>query len=136
MDKEEVISELRRVAEHLNTENLSQSLFKRHGRISLDTACSKFGSWNQALESAGLDTYLRDAGPPVEFRQDRLSEDELLEEIIRLTQVLGKKPTIHEVNAKAVSVESLIQKDGAHSTKRVKLLMRNTAFQSRIAVEK
>jgi len=98
MDKEEVISELRRVSEHLNTDHLSQSQFKQYGKISLNTVKNKFGSWNQALVAAGLLT--NPSGPSPELRQQKISDEDLLQEIMKLTRELGKQPSESEMNAK------------------------------------
>jgi len=98
MDKEEVISELRRVATQLNSDCLTQNQFNQHGRIRLKTVINKFGSWNQAKESAGLMT--NPPGPGPELHQQKISDEELLQEIIRLTQELGKQPSETEMMAK------------------------------------
>jgi hypothetical protein len=97
MDKQEIIAELRRVAELLQTSHLSERQFKQHGRVSVKTARYTFGSWNQAVEAAGLSVI-----PQGGFRDQkpRRSDEEYLQEIIRLTQELGKKPTEAELNAK------------------------------------
>ena len=99
MDKEEVISELRRIATHLNTDRLTQSQFKQYGHISLNTVKRRFGSWNQALEGAGMPT--APPGPTAELHQQKISDEDLLQEIIRLTQELGKQPSETEMTAKS-----------------------------------
>lgn len=98
MEKHEFIAELRRVAEKLQTPRLSMSQFKQHGRISVTTIVNGFGTWNQALEAAGILTTL--PGPTPALMQQKISDDELLQEIIRLTQERGAKPTNSEMNAK------------------------------------
>lgn len=97
MDKQKIIAELRRVAELLQTFRLSIKQFKQHGRVSDITVIRTFGSWNQAIEAAGLS-----AIPQGGFQDQapRRSDDEYLQEIIRLTQELGKKPTIAELYSK------------------------------------
>jgi hypothetical protein len=98
LDKQEIIAELRAVAEKLQTTRLSQRQFSRHGQISASTVKRNFGTWNQAIEAAGLDAISPGVSP--EIRKQRLSDDELLQEIIRLTQELGKRPTYNEMSAK------------------------------------
>src|SRR5574341_590145 len=98
MDKQEVIAELRRVAELLQTPSLTRRQFAQHSRISETTVRNVFGSWNKAVESAGL------APNPQKFEEGRGSEqsrpdDEYLQELIRLTVELGKQPTWAELSA-------------------------------------
>ena len=95
MDKEEVISELRRVASHLSADRLSQDQFEQYGKISLTTVKKKFGSWNKALTVAGMEI----TPGTTEFHQQKISDEDLLQEIIRLTVQLGKKPSASEMNA-------------------------------------
>jgi len=54
MDKQEIIAELRRVAELLPTPHLSQRQFSQNSRISVSTIKSNFGTWGRAVETAGL----------------------------------------------------------------------------------
>lgn len=115
MDKEEVISELRRVATDLNSVRLTQNQFKQYGRVSLGAICNKFGSWNQALEAAGLPT--APPGPNAELHQQKISDEDLLQEIIRLTEELGKKPTNSEMNAKGRYSEKPYRKRWGSFTK-------------------
>ena len=109
MDKEEVISELRRVAKYLNTDRLSVSQFRKYGKISAGTVSNRFGSWNQALEAAGLVT--NPPCPPAEFRQRKISDEDLLQEIIRLTQELGKQPRGTEMDAKGRFEREAVQRE-------------------------
>jgi hypothetical protein len=98
LDKQDIIAELRRVAEKLQTSHLSYRQFKKHGRISVSTVRYTFGTWNQAIQAAGLHPI--PPGPTPELHQKRFSDDELLQEIIRLTQELGKEPPASEMRAK------------------------------------
>ena len=96
MEKEDIIAELRRVAEMLQTSHLTVKQFKQHSLIGVATVEGKFGTWNRAIEAAGLSP-IRGFLP--DSRRPPLPDDELLQEIIRLTQELGKKPTERELNA-------------------------------------
>lgn len=97
MDKEEIIAELRRVAEKLQTPHLSHTEFGRNSRISVTTIKNRFGTWNKAVEAAGLSPIPRGGFPGQ--HSPRRPDDEYLEEVIRLTRELGKRPTIAEMNA-------------------------------------
>jgi hypothetical protein len=58
----------------------------KHGR---KVFYSHFGSWRDALEEAGYESR-----PP----QEKVSKDNLVEELQRLGDELGKQPTLHEMN--------------------------------------
>ncbi len=53
-----------------------------------------FGSWNRAIEAAGLE-------PITDFvpEHKKISDEELMTEVIRLTKELGKKPSDREMQA-------------------------------------
>lgn len=93
MDKDEIIAELRRVAELLQTTYFTRSEFKEYGRINPSTVERKFGTWNQALEAAGLETV-------PSLANQRAPDEVYLQEIIRLTREVGRQPTIYELTAK------------------------------------
>jgi hypothetical protein len=98
LDKQQIIAELRRVAGKFPTSHLSHRLFSKHSKISVSTVTGKFGSWNQALQAAGLVTI--SPGPTSDIQQKKHTDDELLEEVIRLTTELGKQPSVAEMRAK------------------------------------
>jgi hypothetical protein len=93
MDKDEIIAELRRVAELLGTTSVTRQQFSQYGRIGVKTVEYKFGTWNQAIKAAGL-------VPTKPGVQNVLLDEELLQEIIRLTKEIGKQPTLGELSAK------------------------------------
>jgi hypothetical protein len=53
--EDEIIEEIRRVAAIEQTTKLTQRQFREHGRIGCSTVKNRFGSWNQAVQAAGLD---------------------------------------------------------------------------------
>lgn len=87
MNPEEIVAELRRVADLLGRQTFSQSEFKRHGRVSSGLVEKRFGTWNKALEAAGL--------VPID-RFKRIADSELDEEWRRVYEHLGKVPTRNE----------------------------------------
>jgi len=94
MDKrEKIIAEIRRVAEFLKTPELSQRQFRENSRVPLSNIRYAFGSWKEALKSAGLK-------PAPQTKRTTIPDDELLQEIVRLTRELGKKPTDSQMNSK------------------------------------
>ncbi|WP_336000202.1 homing endonuclease associated repeat-containing protein [Halorientalis halophila] len=60
---------------------------EEHGRYSLKTAQSRFGSWNEALRASGF-------APNME---KRISRDRLLDEIRRLAEELGHPPSTNDL---------------------------------------
>jgi hypothetical protein len=67
-----------------------------HGTIGLTTVRYHFGTWNQAIKAAGL----RPVEPGVHAKRRIISDETLLEEIIRPKRELGKRPTDSELSAK------------------------------------
>jgi len=85
MRPEDVIQELQRVAKALGKNSLARSEFGRHGgRFSTSTVEKTFGSWNGAIEAAGLLPTTRYRGLP---------DDDLLREFERVSTLLGRIPT-------------------------------------------
>lgn len=91
--KEKIIAEIRRIAQSLNTSQLSSREFNRNSKTSVRMVQYYFGSWKEAVEAAGLKTAPRKINVSI-------PDDQLLQEIIRLTQQLGKKPTDSQLSWK------------------------------------
>lgn len=87
MDRDEVIAEIKRVASLLGRDRVSVSEFRRHGKVGTDLVAARFGTWNKALEAAGL-------VPIEEFK--RIDDGDLEEEFRRVHAKLGKVPTYNE----------------------------------------
>ncbi len=92
--REQVIAEIRRVASKLDTQRLTRKDFARNSKMSTATVCNIFGSWNRAVEAAGLQ-------PIVAFVPElrEIPDEELMAEVIRLKQELGKRPSDREMGA-------------------------------------
>lgn len=92
--QQRVIAEIQRVAAMLGVERLSKRDFDKHHELAgLSTAGYQFGSWNRAVRAAGLEPYesgRSNQGP-------RIADEELLREIIRVHQQLGKVPSEREM---------------------------------------
>ena len=84
MDMQQVIGELQRVALLLGKDAVARTEFARHGSFSSSVVERTFGSWNSAIEAAGL-------MPVMRFR--RLSDDTLRDEFLRVSDLLGTPPT-------------------------------------------
>ena len=94
--KSEIIAELQRVATLLEKQTVTISEFEKHGNFSSCKVRSTFGSWNEAIIAANLNPI---APGPVKA-PPKISDEELLKEIISLTKKLGKEPSQNEMSAK------------------------------------
>jgi len=97
MDKQQVIAELRRVAELLRTSSLTTQQFSQNSQISITTVRYTFGTWKEAIEAAGLIPIAR--GENFLKRPPTVSDETYLQEIIRLTQEIGHQPTEAQLSA-------------------------------------
>jgi hypothetical protein len=95
--KDEIISEIRRIAALLGKKSLKKTDFQKHAKMSGSTVRYHFGTWNDAVKEAGLEPI-----DPVEAirKRDPIPDDILLLDLIRLHNEFGKEPTGSVVNAK------------------------------------
>src|SRR5271155_4134058 len=77
---------------------LTQRQFREKSRVSISTVRYTFGSWNEAVAAAGLEPVPLGGLP--ELKKQSLPDDVYLQEIIRLTKELSRKPTDNLMNAK------------------------------------
>jgi hypothetical protein len=93
--QQRIIAEMKRVAKKLGTNQLSQNDFDEHHELGgVTTAGMLFGSWNLAIKAAGLTPYPSGGPGP-----RRITDDELLEELIRVHKHFGKMPSERNVAA-------------------------------------
>lgn len=84
---EELLADLRRVAESLGSVSVSQKRYGKLGTYDYSTLIRRFGSWNKALVAAGLALSNR-VGIP---------DEELFENLFRLWQHYGRQPRRREL---------------------------------------
>lgn len=94
--KQEIVQEIIRIANQANSGSLTQKDFVQKSSIPLSTLRYHFGSFNKAVEAAGLDP--NEPGIPITGYQ-KLTDDELFEEIGNLWKKCGKRPTLSFLNA-------------------------------------
>jgi len=87
LQDDDLIEELQRLGDELGQTPRAPQM-NEHGRYDATTYVNHFGSWNEALESAGFEP--RNQG-------SELSEVELIDELQRLADELGSKPTFKEM---------------------------------------
>jgi hypothetical protein len=85
--EESLLNELRRVAKILNKNTLSQREFNQYGKAGHRVVTTKFGSWNTALQKAGL---------TIEHVRN-ISSEELFAEIDKVWNQLGRQPQWREM---------------------------------------
>ena len=77
---EELLADLRRVAQKVGDEIVSKRIYSEHGRYSPRTLSRRFGSWNKAIKAVGL----------VSANEINYSDTILFENIMRLWEHYGR----------------------------------------------
>lgn len=82
ISKEELIADLQRVAREVGQKKITASIYTDRGKHGVNTMLRKFGSWNDALQEAGL------------LLNNRLNipDEELFENLTNVWQHLGRQP--------------------------------------------
>ena len=94
MDKEHIISEIKRTAEENGGVPLGRSKFEKETGIKQWDWCGKYWSrWNEAIAAAGYENPNK--------MQSAYADDFLIEKLIDLIQDLGHYPTAPELRLKA-----------------------------------
>ena len=84
---DDLIADLKRVANDLNKRSVTFREYKERGNFSASTLILRFGSWLKALEKAGLQKTI-----------DRnITEEELLEDLEKTWIKLGRQPRFREI---------------------------------------
>lgn len=96
---EQLRDDLIRVANLLFKTTFSSGEYRIHGEWSTSTYFKRFGTWNKALENAGLQPYKQVSGK-------KIVTEALYNEIERIWVKLGRQPTSTDIK-KGVSIYSL-----------------------------
>lgn len=86
---EELIADLLRVAQLLNTGTVPQKKYGAVGTYDYSTVIRRFGSWNKALRLAGLSL----------SNEVDISDERLFENLLVLWQHLGRQPRRNELSS-------------------------------------
>lgn len=87
VSNEELISDIRRVAELAGTNVVSFRLYSELGSYHPSTASLRFGNWNKAVAAAGL-----------EIASERnIADERLFENLMRLWEHYGRQPRFREL---------------------------------------
>ena len=85
----ELLDDLKRVAEGLGRNKFSSREYDNVGKYTSGTIGVRFGSWNKALQKAGLDIIL--------IQNQNISDRELFENIEKIWISLGQQPTYRDI---------------------------------------
>ena len=88
ISKEELLTDLKRVAAELDCESVTKGQYRRHGNFSHSTISKYLGSWNLALEAAELSIGHRMGIPDEEFFSN----------IAVVWTALGRQPTSKDMS--------------------------------------
>jgi hypothetical protein len=83
----EAIADLKKVAENLKKQTVTQGEYSKHGRFSPRPLVRHFGSWLRALEAAGLNP----------SRSYDIPDEDLFKNIETIWRTLGRQPRYSEV---------------------------------------
>lgn len=86
---DELLSELRAVAQKLGADTVTVEQFNRHGRMNAETVRRRFGSWWRAAERAGL---------RISNLGKRYSETDYFENLLKVWTYFGRQPTYGEMD--------------------------------------
>ena len=79
---EDLLNDLKEVALKIGKNTIPQKEYRRIGKYDDTTFSRRFGSWNNALKTAGLDL----------SNENNISDIRLFENILKLWQFLGRQP--------------------------------------------
>lgn len=91
----EILADLVSVANQLGKQSLSMEEYHKTGLYDTSTVSRRFGTWNKALEKAGLDA-----------RNSFHTEQELLDNLYNVWIAKGKQPTRNDMNDHTISIVS------------------------------
>ncbi|MEI8203765.1 MAG: hypothetical protein WCH34_12165 [Bacteroidota bacterium] len=80
ISSEEMLDDLKKVAESIKANNLIMKQYDKLGKYKARKLLSRFGSWNKALDLAGM-----------KIEAKKISDDELIEDIKRVANIIGQK---------------------------------------------
>lgn len=92
--REQIIEEIKRVAQELGTSSLSQREFELNSTVPISSLRFYLGSWARASQEAGLQYAEADGNPSIPVaKEEPANEDDLLMDLLRLHEDTGEFPT-------------------------------------------
>lgn len=93
---EELLQDIRDVAQKLNTEKVSQPLYNKYGKYDYSSIGRRFGSWNNAILKAGLKI----------SNISNYTDEELFRNILKIWEHKGTQPTRRDLNSQYSEISS------------------------------
>ena len=110
-----ILNEIKRVARELDQSSVKARQFRGRSCISFGTVVNRFGSWNSAVEAAGLDPIDRVQVALEANERARISDEELLRDLLRLAKD-GSCPTIARISSEGKYSPSVYRRRfGSHT---------------------
>lgn len=106
-DRDEVLGELRRVADLVADPTLTSRDFDRHSHVSHSTVVRMFGGWREALKAAGLEDRYSGRRVTAKMRSQSarfMAQQDMIAELRRVAASLGKSTITMEEFSKASPV--------------------------------
>lgn len=97
LSDDDLVAELRRVAEALGTDTLTMEQFNARASVNAAAIVDRLGSWKAALERAGL---------RVSPLGRRYSEDDYFENMLRVWTYRGRQPKLREMDERPSVIPS------------------------------
>jgi len=91
ISNQDLLSDLSRVAESKSQRQLKQRTYKEFGKFGVTTVIRRFGSWNAAIEAAGLEVVV----------ERNIPDSALFQALYDLWVSLGRQPTYAEAQGPA-----------------------------------
>lgn len=88
ISKQELIDDLKRVANLINQQTVTAVIYAQKGKFGVNTCLRRFGSWNKALDAAGLKVILN----------LNIKEELLFENLANVWQFLGRQPVGNDLD--------------------------------------
>lgn len=118
MTNDDLINELRRVAQEIDTKILTIEQFNNHAAISAETVRRRFGSWWKALDEAGLQ---------ISNHGKRHSDEDYFENLLKVWTHHCRQPKYREMDEQPSTISS-----GAYEAKWGKWYNALQAFVERV----
>lgn len=91
--KRQLLSDLQRVADQLE-KTPTTTEYQKHGNHSLNTILSRFGSYNDAIRTVGLEPNQQVADPSDSILN--ISKNQLIDDLRRVAELVKESPTQHQ----------------------------------------
>ncbi len=121
--REQIIEEIKRIAKEIGSKSLREDESEHHSTIPISTVRFHIGSWNRAIQEAGLEIPGKSVNKT--GTKDQTPDDELLLDLLRLNEDSGEVPSL-----------ALIQEKGKYSDRHYRERWKSIAEAFAVAKER